>query len=134
MARKSQPRWARLALCRRTPAGNALAGALRQSQHELAIDDLDLRRPQPHARIALVLTRADVELVPVPGADDIGVVLGKAQSHAGLVLSDQLLDAGNDLALADGPAHVRANVLECGEPAVAAKHPDLDAVDVDYSS
>src|SRR6185503_16400990 len=86
--------------------------------------------PQAQARVALVLAGGDVELVAVPGAGDVGLVLGEGEPQAGLVLCDQLLHAGDDLALADGPAHVRADVLVGGELAVEAEYPDRDAFDL----
>src|SRR5262249_32145957 len=81
-----------------------------------------------------MLAGADIEFVPVPGASDVGMIPGKGQPQAGLVLCDQLLHPGNDLALADGPSHVWADVLEGGELAVVAEHPDLDAIDLDNLS
>ena len=59
----------------------------------------------------------DVELPAVPGADDV-LALGEAQPTAGLIWRQLLLDARDDLALADRAAVVRAVVL-VGEQAVA---------------
>src|SRR5262245_34458376 len=116
---------------RGAPPRDPVAHALGERDNEVAVDDLDRHRSQPHARVALMPAGADVELVAVPGASDVGLVLGERQAQAGLVLRDQLLHAGDDLALADGSAHVRAHILESGELAVEAEHADLGAVDVD---
>ena len=119
----------------RAPARNPVARALGERDHEVAVEDLDLHRPQPQARIALVLAGGDIELVAVPGAGDVGLVLGERQAEAGLVGGDQLLHAGDDLALADRSSHVRADILEGGELALAAEHPDRDAFDLeDFSA
>src|SRR5262245_44290337 len=62
--------------CRRGPSGggtdwpgahDALTHGGGQRDHEVATDHLDLDGPQTHARVALMLTGGDVELVAVPG-------------------------------------------------------------------
>ena len=75
--------------------------------------------------------RADIELVAMPGAGDVGLVLRERKAQARLVWRYQLLHAGDDLPLADRSSHMGANVLESRELAVAAEHSDRDAVDLD---
>src|ERR1700722_4768779 len=86
----------------RTRSCYALARAFRHRHHEVVIDDLYLDRPQPHPRIALMLTGLDVEFIAVPGTGDIGLILGERQAQARLVLCDHLLHTRIDLTLTDG--------------------------------
>src|SRR5580704_7787707 len=115
----------------RTRSCYALARAFRHRHHEVVIDDLYLDRPQPHPRIALMLTGLDVEFIAMPGTGDIGLILGERQAQARLVLCDHLLHTRIDLTLTDGSSHVRADVLECSELAVHAKYANLGTVELD---
>src|SRR3974390_2212974 len=66
----------------------------------------------------------------MPGADDVGLILGEGQTHAGLVIRDQLLHAGDDLALTHRSSHVRTDVFKGSEFAVSAKHANFRALDL----
>src|SRR5262252_4119700 len=79
------------------PARDALAHAFGQSDAQLPVDNLDRHRPQTQARVALVTSRRDVKLIPVPRTGDFGVVLGEGQAWAGFAAPDHLLDPGDDL-------------------------------------
>src|SRR4029453_9695505 len=102
--RRLQDLRARLgALGRRARAGDALARAFGQGYEQVIIDHLDRNGPQPQAWVALMLAGGDVELVTVPGANDIALRPRKGQPQTGLVFPDALLDARDNLALADRP-------------------------------
>src|SRR5262245_39191947 len=53
---------------------DTVARAARETDDKIAIDHGDLHRRQPHARGALTLSRVDIELVAVPGTNDVGVI------------------------------------------------------------
>src|SRR5579871_6277469 len=78
--------------------------------------------------------RLNVELIAVPWANDVRMILREGEAEAGLIVRDQLLHAGDDLTLAYRPAHVRADILPGRERTVPAKHADGDAVDLDHFS
>src|SRR5579871_2242781 len=72
---------------------------------------------------------ADIELVAMPGADDVHPRLGEGHALAGAVLGDHLLDLGDHLALTDGATHVWT-VVEIGEElAVELEHRDLEPLE-----
>src|SRR5436190_16145634 len=77
-----------------------------------------------------MLAGADVEFISVPRTGDVRLGLGERQAQARHVVCDQLLHPRDDLALAGGTSHVRADILEGGEFAVATEHADLDAIDL----
>src|SRR5262245_42840213 len=111
--------------------GDALARPFRQDNAHLIIDHADFHRPQPQPRVALMLAGAKVELVAVPRADQVDAILRERKTQTGAVRSKAFLDPRDDLALADGSTHVRADILVGGEVAVAAEDADGHAVDLD---
>src|SRR6476661_6497200 len=78
-----------------------------------------------------MLASSDVEFISVPRTGDVRLSLGEREAQARLVVRDQLLHTRDDLALADGTSHVRADILEGGEFAVATEHAHLGAIDLD---
>src|SRR5262245_6749026 len=117
------------------PARGRRSGALTSSESvfrrhahiDAVVAHADVDRPQAIFGIAAVAAGLDVELPAVPGADDV-LALGETQPSAGLVGTQLLLDARDNLALADRSAVVRAMVL-VGEEAVAPpKDAELEVV------
>src|ERR1700674_4812066 len=78
-----------------------------------------------------MLAGADVEFISVPRTGDVRLGLGEREAQARLVVCDQLLHTRDDLALADRSSHVRADILEGGEFAVATEHAHFGALDLD---
>src|SRR5262245_32249465 len=110
-----------------------LGSILRRHAHmDAVIAHANADRPQAILGIAAVAAGFDVEFPAVPGADDV-LALGEAQPAAGLVGTQFLLDARDDLALADRSAVVWAVIL-VGEQAVALpKDAELEAVDPQHA-
>src|SRR6516225_7582254 len=84
---------------------------------------------QPCPRIPGVGAGSDIELVSMPGADDMHPRLGERHALAGPVRGNDLLDLGDHLALTSGSAHVR-KVVEIGEElAVQLEHRHLEPIE-----
>ena len=73
-----------------------------------------------------------VELVAVPGADDVHVGVRPFLPAAGHVLVEDFLDTGENAPLADRPAHVRAVVLVGIEAVADTEHANLDLAAGDH--
>src|SRR5689334_18229562 len=81
-------------------------------------DDMDdsvlfarLDGPQPDARVRRVAARLDPELVAVPRTDDAGIRLVELEATRDVVGIEDLDDAGQQRALADGGALMWTTVL-----------------------
>src|SRR5579862_3768899 len=87
----------------------------RELDKDLAVADLDLDRLQPYGGVARVAAGLEIELVAMPRANDVAPA-GEARAEALHLGRQQLLDAVEDLALADRAAGMRARVLVRHDP------------------
>ena len=78
-----------------------------------------------------MLAGADIELHPVPGANDVGVLLGKHTPDTGLVVLDRFQRQRQNFSLARRPSKMGANVFVGMEFPAQMKNRDLGAVEVD---
>jgi hypothetical protein len=76
----------------------------------LVIADLDPSRTKRQVRRSWVATRAYVELVSMPRADDVAIGRVEVAPQAALLDVEALDDAGHDLAAANGTSLMRTFV------------------------
>src|ERR1700704_2216980 len=94
----------------------------------LTVDDLELGAAQRLGRAAGMPSGLQVELVPVPGADDVRLVLVELEHPGPLLAVDRLDDPLVDAPLADRSLPMRALIVPGDEFAIDLEHTDLDAV------
>src|SRR5215471_7499102 len=73
-----------------------------------------------------------VELVAMPGADDVERAVDIVDAEAAALAVEPLLHPLHQAALADRPALMRAVIAPGVERAIDVEHADLHAVDVDH--
>jgi hypothetical protein len=120
----------RARLCRLCCLLGALSDIRKSNSHVVArYGDRYFSEPCP--RVSGMNTGPNIELVPVPGANDMHLGLGERHAFAGTILGDDFLDLGHHLALARGSAHVRA-LIEIGkEFTVKLEYGHLEALEGD---
>src|SRR5262249_16215882 len=75
---------------------------------------------------------AHVELISVPGPNDMHLSLGELHTPACAIFGDDFLDLGDHFALAGGPAHVRAEIEIGKKFAIEFEYGDLKAFEGDH--
>src|SRR5882672_6605967 len=94
----------------------------------LTVDDLELGTTQGLGRAAGMPSGLQVELIAVPGADDVRLVLVELQHPGPLLAVDRLDHPLVDAPLADRALSMRALIVPGDELAIDLEYADLDAI------